>query len=399
MRSRRPDPLDRERRVVVEDFALGHACCETVEHDADHDPRAPDDGLAVADQRVSRDQISLFPGHPRHSRGDALVLIERPLMLAPGLWRVARRVSLGVVVRDFRFGLAISNGFGDDPVAAAVRAEAAGFDVVVIGDHIGPELSPIPTLAAIAAATTSVRLGIMVVNADIRNPVQLAWDAATLDRLSGGRFELGLGAGHTPQEYSALGLVQDPPTVRKCRLMEAVEIISELLAGRTVTRSDEFFDITDACVAEPGRRIRLLVGGNGSALLEHAGRHADIVGLQGLGRTLPDGHRHTVRWTTDHLERQLDQLRAGAGDRFDQIELSALVQIVTVTDDADAVATKLCERVGGLSVEDVAEIPYALIGTVDEIADKAQRCRQRWGISYFVVRDHDQFAPVIAKLR
>lgn len=303
------------------------------------------------------------------------------------------------MVRDFRFGLAIPNGFGDGPVAAAVAAEAVGFDVVVIGDHIGPELAPIPTLAAIAAATTSIRLGTMVINADVRNPVQLAWDAATLDRLSGGRFELGVGAGHTPQEYAALGVAQDPPAVRKRRLMETVEIISELLAGRTVTRAGEFFDITDACVTEPGQRIRLLVGGNGSALLEHAGRHADIVGLQGLGRTLHDGHRHTVRWTTDHLEQQLDHIRAGAGDRIDDVELSALVQVVAVTDDADAVAAKLCERVDGLSVDEVAEVPYALIGTVDEIADKVQRCRQRWGISYFVVRDHEQFAPIIAKLR
>jgi probable F420-dependent oxidoreductase len=303
------------------------------------------------------------------------------------------------MLRDFRFGLAISNGFGDDPISAAVEAEAAGFDVAVIGDHIGLELAPIPTLAAIAIATDSIRLGTMVVNADVRNPVQLAWEAATLDRLSGGRFELGLGAGHTPQEYTAMGLEQDSPPVRKRRLTETVEIIAELLAGRRVTRAGEFFDVTDACVAEPGHRVRLLVGGNGSALLEHAGGHADIIGLQGLARTLDDGHRHTVRWTTDHLDRQLEQIRVGAGDRFDDIELSALVQIVAVTDDADDATAKLCERVEGLSADDVAEIPYALIGTVDEIADKLRRCRQRWGISYYVVRDHDPFAPIIAQLR
>lgn len=305
----------------------------------------------------------------------------------------------GWMLRPFRFALAISNGFGDDPIAAAVEAEASGFDVAVIGDHIGPELAPIPTLAAVAAATNSIRLGTMVVNADVRNPVQLAWEAATLARLSEGRFELGLGAGHTPQEYSAMGLVQDPPGVRKRRLMEAVEIIAELLAGRAVTRAGEFFDVADACVAEPQYRVPLLVGGNGSVLLEHAGRYADIVGLQGLGRTLDDGHRHTVHWTTDHLEQQLDQIRAGAGDRFDDIELSALVQVVAVTDDADTATAKLCERVDGLSAHDVAAIPYALIGTVDEIADKLRRCREQWGISYFVVRDHDKFAPVITKLR
>jgi hypothetical protein len=105
-----------------------------------------------------------------------------------------------------------------------------------------------------------------------------------------------------------------------------------------------------------------------------------------------------VRWTPDHLENQLDQIRAGAGARFDVIELSALVQVVNVTDDADAAIADLCQRVDGLSVRDVVDTPYAIIGTVDEIAEKLERCRQRWGISYFIVRDHDQFAPIIQRL-
>lgn len=216
--------------------------------------------------------------------------------------------------RDFRFGLAIANGLADDPIALTKRAEASGFDVAVIGDHIGPEFAPMPTLAAIAAVTTSIRLGTMVLNADVRNPVQLAWEAATIDRLSGGRFELGLGAGHTPQEYAATSLSQDPPAVRKRRLMESVELIADLLAGQTVTRSGESFDVAAARVTEPGISIPILIGGNGSALLGHAGRHADIIGLQGVGRTLGDGHRHTVRWTSDYLDKQLDQVRVGAGD-------------------------------------------------------------------------------------
>jgi len=303
------------------------------------------------------------------------------------------------VAHDFRFGLAIANGLSDDAVEVAKLAEATGFDVAVMGDHIGAELAPMPTLAAIAAATSTIRLGTMVLNADVRNPVQLAWEAASIARLSNGRFELGVGAGHTPQEYAAIGRAQDPPAVRKRRLMESVELISDLLRGRTVTRSGEFFDVTGACVAGPDLEVPLLVGGNGSSLLEHAGRHADIIGLQGLGRTLEDGHRHTVRWTAEHLEQQLDQIRNGAQDRFDDIELSALVQVIQITDDADSAIGELCERVPGLTPEDAAATPYALFGTVDEIADKLERCRQRWGISYFVVRDHEQFEPVISKLR
>jgi probable F420-dependent oxidoreductase len=303
------------------------------------------------------------------------------------------------VARDFRFGLAIANGLSDDPVGQSLHAEQAGFDVAVIGDHVGVELAPLPTLAAIAGATTSIRIGTNVLNADVRNPVQLAWEAATLDRLSNGRFELGLGAGHTPQEYVAMGLQQDPPKVRKRRLMESVEIIARLLAGDTVTTNGEFFAICGAHITGAEVSVPILVGGNGAALLEHAGKHADAVGLQGLGRTLEDGHSHTVRWTAEHLECQLDQIRRGAGARFEAIELSALVQVVEVTDDADLAIGGLCERVPGLSLRDAADTPYALIGTVDEIADKLERCRDRWGITYFVVRDRVQFARVIARLR
>ena len=302
------------------------------------------------------------------------------------------------MARAFRFGLAIANGPGDDPVADATRAERSGFDVAVVSDHIGQGFSPLPTLVAAAVATNSIRLGTMVLNADVRNPVQLAWDAATIDRLSGGRFELGLGAGHTPQEYGAMGMTQDLPSVRKRRLIESAEIIARLLAGETVTSHGEFFDIVDACIADAPCSVPLLIGGNGASLLGWAGARADIVGLQGLGRTQADGHRHDVRWGADHLERQLDQVRAGAGERFDDIELSALVQIVEVTDDADGAIAKLCERAPSVSPDEVADAPYALIGTEDEIVAKIERCRDRWGISYFVVRDHRAFEPILRRI-
>lgn len=97
-----------------------------------------------------------------------------------------------------RFGFQLGPQGGSDPIELACRAEAAGFDVLLAGDHIGTGLSPFLTLAAVAAATRSIRLGTFVANADLRNPVELAWDAVTLDRLSKGRFELGIGAGHTP---------------------------------------------------------------------------------------------------------------------------------------------------------------------------------------------------------
>jgi probable F420-dependent oxidoreductase len=284
-------------------------------------------------------------------------------------------------------------------VAVAKRAEELGFDVVLASDHVGAGPAPLPTLAAIAEATTTIRLGTLVLNNDMRNPVQLAWDVATIDALSGGRFELGLGAGHTPQEYLATGIEKSSPRVRKQRLAESVEIIRALLAGRSVDHEGEHYRLDGAHV-EPAeqRPPPILVGGNGDELLAHAGAHADIIGLQGLGRTRPDGHSHEVDWSTARLDAQIATVRRGAGDRFDDLEFNALVQVVQVTDEREAALTKICERVDGLTMDDAAETPFLLVGTVEEIVVHMTTCNERWGISYFAVRELDDFEPVLRAL-
>jgi hypothetical protein len=130
-------------------------------------------------------------------------------------------------------------------------------------------------------------------------------------------------------------------------------------------------------------------------LLRAAGELADVVGLQGLGRTLADGHQHDVHWTTDHLTTQIDQVRAGARSRFDQIEFNALTQVVTITDDRAAALADVCAELPGLALEDAATMPYLMIGSVDEIVEHIHACRDRWGITYFVVRELDTFAPIL----
>lgn len=304
------------------------------------------------------------------------------------------------MTRSFRFGYQLTRDDLSDPLSAAQEAEAAGFDVVLASDHVGLGMSPMVTLGAIAAATDRIRLGTLVLNHDMRNPVQLAWEASTLDRLSGGRFELGLGAGHTPQEYAATGVAFDRASARKARLMEGVEVIRRLLDGETVTFHGSHIDINDAAISRSEQdRLPILVGGNGSSLLAHAGANADIVGLQGLGRTYPDGHRHDAKWNPAWLDDQIEQVRAGARDRMPTIELNALVQAVTVTDDSGPAVAETCAEVPGLTPEDVQAIPYVLFGIVDEIAQKLHACRDRWGISYFVVRDRVAFADVIKAIR
>lgn len=299
--------------------------------------------------------------------------------------------------RPLRFACQFSNQGGDGPVDVALRAEAAGFDVFTLSDHVGPGAAPMPTLGAVAHATSAIRLGTFVLNATMRNPVQLAWEASTLDQLSNGRFELGLGAGHTPHEYDETGIERQAAPDRKLQLAEQVEIIRALLDGETVDHDGQHHQIRGASVDRSVQdRLPILVGGNGAALLSHAGAHADIIGLQGLGRTLEDGHRHTVKWTVDHLDTQLEQVRSGAGQRFDRLEFNALVQVMSVTDDRAGATAALVDRVDGLTASDAANTPYVLIGTVDEIVSKIERCRDRWGITYFTVREVESFAPVIA---
>jgi probable F420-dependent oxidoreductase len=282
----------------------------------------------------------------------------------------------------------------------AQRAEELGFDVVLLSDHVGPGVSPLVTLAAMAHATTRIRLGTYVLNNDMRNPVQLAWEAVTLDRLSGGRFELGIGAGHTPQEYGHVGLQQDRPQVRKARLAESVEIVRRLIDGEVVDFEGEHYRIRGAQLDRSVQeRLPIMVAGNGAALLGHAGAHADIIGLQGLGKTRQDGHSHAVKWDPARLDQQMEQIRARSGESSRSLEINVLVQVAEVTNDRDAKYAEIATRIEGLTLDHAAQTPYLLVGTVDEIVDQVISHRERWGITYFGVRTLDEFGPVIAALR
>lgn len=292
----------------------------------------------------------------------------------------------------------------DELVAEAQAAEAAGFDIVTVPDHVNETfMSPMVLLAAIARETESIRLGTFVVNNEMRNPVQLAWETATLDRLSNGRFELGIGAGHTPSEFTATGIPLEAAAARKHRLAEAVEIIRQLLDGEVVSHAGDHYSVEGAQIEPPTQeQLPILVGGNGEGLLTHAGAHADIVGLNGLRKTMPDGHRHSVGFGLDRLQQQVDWVRAGAADRDEVPEINALVQIVEITDDREASVQALLDRdfpTDGLTMEHGLVTPHLAFGTHNEIADQFRRARDTFGVSYFVTRDIEAMAPVVAQLR
>jgi probable F420-dependent oxidoreductase len=238
-----------------------------------------------------------------------------------------------------------------------------------------------------------------VLNNDFHHPVHLARELSTLDHFSGGRVELGIGAGHAFTEYAAIGQQFDPPRVRKARLAEAVEAMRQLLSGESVTWNGEHYQLTDVQVkASLQPHVPFLVAVNGKQALAHAAAHADIIGLFVLGRTLADGHRHEARWQAQRVDQIVAYVREQAGDRADQLEFNALVQRIVITNDRKAAAAEIVSQVEGLSVEDALETPYLMLGTHDEIAEHLRECRERWGISYFTVRDLNAVAPIIERL-
>ncbi len=284
----------------------------------------------------------------------------------------------------------------------AVKAEDLGFDALYVAHHVGVAASPFVALAAAAAVTSTLRLGTYVVNCGVRDPLAIASDAATLDQLSDGRVVLGLGAGHTPAEWTMSGRAYPTAAERVGRLAETVEVVGALIRGDTVTYHGRHLDLDEAVLAQPRpvqARIPLLVGGNGSALLRIAGRAADVVGLTGLGRTLADGHRHEVDWRRDAID---DRVALGAccGRGAERAPvLDALVQHVEITDDRDDAAERCARLAPGMTPSDVVSAPYALVGSVEQLVEEITGHRDRWGITSYVVRAAavDLVAPIIER--
>ncbi len=304
--------------------------------------------------------------------------------------------------RALRFGLQLGSTGAADVVATARRAEAAGFDVVHTSDHVGAGLlPPLTPLAGIAVATERIRLCPLVVNNDLHHPVDLAREVVAIDHLSRGRMELGIGAGHSFTEYGALGLAFDPPAVRKARLAESVELLRRLLDGDTVDHAGEHYTLRGAarrCV--PCRSdSRSSWASTGATRSPTRRVHADVVGLTMLGRTLADGQRHETRWEAARLDQTVAHVRETARRAGRDPEIQVLVQGVQVTDDRDGAARAFVEQGAAPTVDDALATPFLAIGTHGQIARHLHECRERWGITYFSVRDLDGFAPVIARLR
>lgn len=269
----------------------------------------------------------------------------------------------------------------------AQEVERLGLSSLLVADHPGSGPAPFVALGAAAAETERIALGSYVVNAGVWDPLSLASSVATLDLVSGGRALLGIGAGHTPAEWTMRGLPYPTSSARVQRMVELVGVTQRLLQGETVTFDGEHITAVDAVLDEPRpvqRRIPLVVGGYGRRVLAYAAEHADVVALSGLGRTLDDGHRHEALWSDADIDMRLDAVASAAAGRAPEVE--ALVQVVELTDDAEAAAVRLASKVPNLMPDQVISAPFAWVGTAEEIASQLRDHNRRWGIARYVVR-------------
>lgn len=271
------------------------------------------------------------------------------------------------------------------------HVDQAGYARLYCADHPGSTVSPALALAAAASSSERIGLGALVMNAGVHEPFDLAADAAALDLLSGGRAVLGLGAGHTPAEWAQVGRSYPSPSERIGRYLEVVQVVRELLARGPVRFDGRYVqvDAPDGLASPEHGEIPLLLGGNGRRLLTHAARHADIIGLSGLGRTLPDGHRHEVAWRADQIDERLELVRSATPPGRAPV-LEALVQHVEITDDAGAAFHRWAGDDLQGPEDELVQAPYVLIGTVEEIAARINWTAQHRGIRAYAVR-----APVL----
>jgi len=292
------------------------------------------------------------------------------------------------VLKPFRFGLSIGSASSRaEWREVARRAEANGFGTLLVADHLAPMFPPMTALATAAEATDRLHVGTYVVNNDFRHPVLLAREAATLGLLTEGRFELGLGAGHMKPEYDEVGLAFDPAAVRVARLAESVEIVRGLLDGEEVIWHGEHYGVDGHRgfpALEPAHRVPLLVGGNGRRVLSIAARRADMVGFIGFAHNADATGLTFPNFTAGGLAEQVDWVRDRAGERFDELELSALVQWVWITPDRRAAAERLHEQVPALSVDEILDSPFLLLGTHGQMAEQLRERRERFSVSYWV---------------
>ncbi len=283
----------------------------------------------------------------------------------------------------------------DELVRVARITEDLGYEELYIPDHFGSVDPFIPACVA-AEATSTLRVGTLVLNNEFHHPAMLARTAATLDKLSGGRFVLGCGTGYAANEHDATGIELRAPKDRVTRFGECMAAIRLLLdEGAAHVEGEHVTMHIDRLGVRPSQaRVPLLIGGHGRRVVSIAGQHCDIYQFTGLEHG-PRGEIQPNGFDMASLAQRATWLAEAAGDRIDHIERSSLVQAAEIGPSIDYHHTA---QEFELEVETVLESPFILQGSQAQIAEKLHRCREELGISHIVVRDAEAFAPIVAQL-
>jgi probable F420-dependent oxidoreductase len=306
--------------------------------------------------------------------------------------------------RRFRFGVGVSKGRSRKEFTELARKiESLGYSTLFVPDHfVDHDLAPMVALTHAAAVTDDLRVGSFVLGNDYKHPVVCAREMATLDLLSDGRLELGIGAGWMTADYEKAGIPLDRAGVRIARLAEAITVIKGLFGPGPFSFEGEHYRITELDgmpkpVQDP---VPFFVGGGAPKILGLAAREAQIVGINANLRsgdgTSPDAAQSLTPAETD---KKVQWVREAAGARFDDLELQNLVGFVYVSDDASGILDGIANAFG-ITREEARLAPPCLVGTEDEIVASLEERRERWGFSYHVVEDNaiDAFAPIVARL-
>jgi probable F420-dependent oxidoreductase len=316
------------------------------------------------------------------------------------------------MARPFRFAVqSFSAKSGREWRERAKRAEALGYSALHLADHVVAgeamtksnhpmqELAAVPAMMSAAEATTTLKVGCRVFCIDYQHPVVLAKQAATIDLLSDGRLELGLGAGWVTAEYAAMGIRMDSPGTRIARLEETIGAFRALFSGEPVAVSGKHLQLSGFAGAPKRRFPPLMIGGGAPRVLALAGREADIVSFNfnnSAGVIGPVGVKSS---TADATAEKVGWVKRAAGGRFEQIELEIGAYFTFVQDGAEAIAAGMGQAMG-LSKDEMLRHPHGLFGSVDSVSEELQRRRAQYGISYVTVGDAalEAFAPVVARL-
>ena len=305
--------------------------------------------------------------------------------------------------RPFRFGVQASNAANRaDWVSIAQRSESNGYAVLTMPDHFGEQLAPVPALMTAADATTTLRIGALVWDNDYKHPIVLAKELATMDVLSEGRVEIGIGAGWMISDYEESGIPYDSPKVRIDRFEEGLAVIKGAMGAEAFSFSGDHYTITNHNgLPKPvqGPCPPILIGGGGKRVLSIAAREADIIGINGTMTSGVIGPDAISTMTAEAVDEKVAIVHTAGAHRMDDIEMNVRVFMVRVTQERDKVIDSFSSRIG-VPRTFMEESPFALIGSTDKMIEDLLARREKWGFSYIIVGadDIESFAPVVAAL-